>query len=25
MEVRRDLDAVVMAIDNWIEANQPKR
>ena len=25
MEVRRDLDAVVQAIDNWIEANGPKR
>lgn len=25
MEVRRDLDAVVQSIDNWIEANVPKR
>jgi very-short-patch-repair endonuclease len=25
MDVRRDLDAVVQAIDNWIEANEPKR
>lgn len=25
MEVRRDLDAVVQAIDNWIVVNGPKR